>query len=141
MGKQVVTKEKNKRVHSRTINPDKPGGIPVETIAKSKNKERELVEDIDDITQSKLYHQNYRIHEFEVLSTQPYDWYVWRYYPAAELDGKITQVYIDRPENDRQVELCKKKAEIMEKLNRNYIIYRPKAEQDLDEYEGMFPEG
>lgn len=88
---------------------------------------------IEEFTNSKLVHYHYFRHEFKELSKEPGDWYVTMFFPIAEVDGQRVPTYIDRPQTERQLALCEKKAEIMKKLGHRYIVYVPESEVQFRE--------
>lgn len=91
--------------------------------AKIEQAERnmEVINSLNEFTKSKLYHLNYLIHDFKELSAEPSDWIVSMYYPAAATGP----TFVDFPKNDRQLLLCQKKAEIMKKKNKRYLVFMP----------------
>ncbi len=84
-----------------------------------------IIKTLRDLTSSAITVKNYPVQEFKALSAEPSDWGVSYYFPVAKDEsGKTVPTFVDAPENKRQTALCQKKAAVMEKLGRRYLVFK-----------------
>lgn len=105
------------------------------------SRDKMLITDLDRFTSSKIFHMNYLVHAFKKLSHDSGDWTVSRFYPYSKDGTKIVPTYVDMPKTPRQMELCKKKYEVMKALGHRYLVYRPEEELKAEDMYKRIKEG
>lgn len=107
------------------------------------------IKSLRELLQSAITIKNYPVQQFKSLSQEPSDWGVAYYFPVAKDDsGKVVATYVDEPKSDRQIKLCAKKSEVMEKLGLRYLVFRHESlissemlSQQMASGESMINEG
>ena len=94
-------------------------------------------DDLDQFMESSITYYNYMMHEFRNIFPEPCDQVVTRFYPHA----KCGAVYVDIPQTDRQIEICKKKQAIMKQVGKQYVVYKPKDVLSLEAIENELTVG
>src|SRR5580704_905977 len=84
---------------------------------------------IEDLLDTPFYTLNKMVPAFrsELISMDPKDWYVKWFFPNAE-GGPI---YVDYPQGKHDLAICRRKAQIMERMGLNYKVFRPDADTQL----------
>lgn len=111
-----------------TISGEMVGAIAKESAFERVETAFKVVKHLREELDSGLFHMNYPVHAFKELSNEPGDWCVSYMFPIAQdEEGKTIPTYIDAPKTKRQLELCKKKANVMKKLGLRYMVFREEA--------------
>jgi hypothetical protein len=79
---------------------------------------------LDELLETPFYSLNHGVPEFrkEMISRDPRDLVTRWFFPNAEVEGKRTPTYVDYPQTKHEIAICEKKAAVMKKLGRRYII-------------------
>ncbi len=84
----------------------------------------QTINTLRDLTKSAIVVKNYPMAILKNITHDPNDWGVSYFFPIAEDEsGKRTATYVDVPTSKRQIELCVKKATLMEKAGFRYRVF------------------
>ncbi len=108
--------------------------------------QEKFIGEMQDLLDTPFYNLNYGVHQFrqEMVSPDPRHWVVKWFFPNAE-GGPV---YVDYPRGKADMDVCLKKAKIMERLKLNYKLFRPEEEfklsramENIGEAEAEIPAG
>lgn len=101
----------------------------VEAFQGKKLGEPRFTEEMEDLLETPFYslHKTVPAFQQEQISMDPRHWVVQWFFPNAP-GGPV---YVDYPRNKADLEICKKKAVIMDRLKLTYKLFRPQSQHQL----------